>query len=100
MKSRLRGSAPRRGPKIAGPFLRIVSREVTGGYQKAEPITVRFGPSRPRAARCGRHGSVGPYYPFREANTAGDARFGAALLPAEFRKAAIASATDNREVSS
>ena len=92
------GSATR--AEIARTLSRIVSREVSGGYQKAEPIPVRVQGVKASRRTVRIYASIGlSYYPFREANTRAMRDSVRALLPAEFRKAQIELYTDNREVS-
>ena len=92
------GSATR--SEIARTLSRIVSREVSGGYQKAEPITVRVQGVKASRRTVRIYASIGlSYYPFRVENTRAMRDSVRALLPAEFRKAQIELYTDNREVS-
>lgn len=84
---------------IGQTLSRIVSREVSGGYQKAEPITVRVQGVKASRRTVRIYASIGlSYYPFREANTQAMRDSVRALLPAEYRKAQIELYTDNREV--
>ena len=92
------GSATR--TEIARTLSRIVSREVSGGYQKAEPISVRVQGVKASRRVVRIYASIGlSYYPFREGNTQALRDSVRALLPHEFRKARIELYTDNREVS-
>lgn len=85
--------------RIGQTLSRIVSREVSGGYQKAEPITVRVQGVKASRRTVRIYASIGlSYYPFREANTQAMRDSVRALLPAEYRKAQIELYTDNREV--
>ncbi len=85
--------------RIGQSLSRIVSREVSGGYQKAEPITVRVQGVRATRRTVRIYASIGlSYYPFREANVRALRDSVRALLPAEYRKAQIELYTDNREI--
>ena len=76
--------------EIARTLSRIVSREVSGGYQKPEPITVRVQGVKASRRTVRIYASIGlSYYPFREANTRAMRDSVRALLPAEFRKAQV-----------
>lgn len=86
--------------EIGRTLSRIVSREVTGGYQKAEPTNVRIQAVKASRGRVRIYTSVGlSYYPFREDNLRAMRDSVRALLPSEFRKADIELYTDNREAS-
>ena len=55
--------------EIARMLSRVVSREITGGYQKAEPTTVRIEAVKASRSRVQIYATVGlSYYPFREDN--------------------------------
>lgn len=85
--------------RIGRTLSRIVSREVSGGYQKAEPITVRVQAVKASRRTVRIYATIGlSYYPFRVENTAAMRDSVRALLPAEYRKAQIELYTDNREV--
>ena len=76
--------------EIARMLLRVVSREITGGYQKAEPTTVRIAAVKASRSRVQIYATVGlSYYPFREDNVRALRDSVRALLPREFRKARI-----------
>ena len=91
------GSATR--VRIGRALSRIVSREVSGGYQKAEPITVRVQTVKASRRTVRIYATVGlSYYPFRPANVRAMRDSVRALLPAEYRKAQIELYTDNREI--
>ena len=76
--------------RIGRTLSRIVSREVSGGYQKAEPITVRVQAVKASRRTVRIYASIGlSYYPFRVENTAAMRDSVRALLPAEYRKAQI-----------
>ena len=92
------GSATRQ--EIGRTLSRIVSREVSGGYQKPEPITVRVQAVKASRGRVRIYATAGlANYPFREDNLRAMRDSVRALLPHEFRKASIELYTDNREVS-
>ena len=85
--------------EIARMLLRVVSREITGGYQKAEPTTVRIEAVKASRSRVQIYATVGlSYYPFREDNVRALRDSVRALLPREFRKARIEIYTDRREI--
>lgn len=91
------GSATRR--EIGQTLSRIVSREVSGGYQKAEPINVKVEAVKASRSQVRIYASIGlSYYPFREANTEALRDSIRALLPREFRKARVEIYTDRREI--
>ena len=91
------GSATR--VQIGRMLSRIVSREVSGGYQKAEPITVRVQGVKASRRAVRIYATVGlSYYPFRPANVRAMRDSVRTLLPAEYRKAQIELYTDNREI--
>lgn len=91
------GSATR--VQIGRMLSRIVSREVSGGYQKAEPITVRVQGVKASRRTVRIYATVGlSYYPFRPANVRAMRDSVRTLLPAEYRKAQIELYTDNREI--
>ena len=91
------GSATR--AEIARTLSRIVSREVTGGYQRAEPVAVRVQAVKASRSRVQVYTSVGlSWYPFREGSVEALRDSVRALLPQEFRKARIELYTDNREI--
>lgn len=74
--------------EIARTLSRIVSREITGGYQKAEPTTVRIEAIKASRSRVQIYATIGlSYYPFREDNVRALRDSVRALLPQEFRKA-------------
>ncbi|WP_418426441.1 fibronectin type III domain-containing protein [Alistipes sp.] len=85
--------------EIARTLSRIVSREVTGGYQKAEPTYVRIQAVKASRSRVQIYTTVGlSYYPFREDNVQALRDSVRALLPQEFRKACIELYSDQREI--
>lgn len=85
--------------EIARTLSRIVSREVTGGYQKAEPTYVRIQAVKASRNRVQIYTTVGlSYYPFREDNVQALRDSVRALLPQEFRKARIELYSDQREI--
>ena len=85
--------------EIARTLSRIVSREVTGGYQKAEPTYVRIQAVKASRSRVQIYTTVGlSYYPFREDNVQALRDSVRALLPQEFRKARIELYSDQREI--
>ena len=85
--------------EIARMLSRVVSREITGGYQKAEPTTVRIEAVKASRSRVQIYATVGlSYYPFREDNVRALRDSVRALLPREFRKARIEIYTDRREI--
>ena len=85
--------------EIARTLSRIVSREITGGYQKAEPTTVRVEAVKASRSRVQIYATIGlSYYPFREDNVQALRDSVRALLPQEFRKARIELYTDRREI--
>ena len=85
--------------EIARTLSRIVSREVTGGYQKAEPTYVRIQAVKASRGRVQIYTTVGlSYYPFREDNVQALRDSVRALLPQEFRKARIELYSDQREI--
>ena len=85
--------------EIARTLSRIVSCEVTGGYQKAEPTYVRIQAVKASRSRVQIYTTVGlSYYPFREDNVQALRDSVRALLPQEFRKARIELYSDQREI--
>ena len=85
--------------EIARTLSRIVSREVTGGYQKVEPTYVRIQAVKASRSRVQIYTTVGlSYYPFREDNVQALRDSVRALLPQEFRKARIELYSDQREI--
>ena len=79
--------------EIGRTLTRIVAREVSGGYVRIEGVDA----SRKRVRI---YTSVGlSYYPFREENLRAMRDSVRALLPHEFRKAAVELYTDGREAS-
>ena len=92
------GSATRQ--EIGRTLSRIVSREVTSGYQKPEPITVRVQAVKASRSRVRIYATAAlANYPFREENLRAMRDSVRALLPHEFRKAAVELYTDGREAS-
>ena len=90
------GSATRQ--EIGRTLSRIVSREVTSGYQKPEPITVRVQAVKASRSRVRIYATAAlANYPFREENLRAMRDSVRALLPHEFRKAAVELYTDGRE---
>ena len=86
--------------EIARTLSRIVSREISGGYQKPEPTTVKVQAVKASRNRVRIYASIGlSYYPFREENTEALRDSVRAVLPAEYRKARIELYTDNHEIS-
>ena len=95
-----RKSVPRRGRRSAGPFRASFPREVTSGYQKPEPITVRVQAVKASRSRVRIYATAAlANYPFREENLRAMRDSVRALLPHEFRKAAVELYTDGREAS-
>ena len=90
------GSATRQ--EIGRTLSRIVSREVTSGYQKPEPITVRVQAVKASRSRVRIYATAAlANYPFREENLRAMRDSVRALLPHEFRKATVELYTDGRE---
>ena len=78
------GSATRQ--EIGRTLSRIVSREVTSGYQKPEPITVRVQAVKASRSRVRIYATAAlANYPFREENLRAMRDSVRALLPHEFR---------------
>ena len=85
--------------EIARMLSRVVSRQNTGGYQKADPTTMRIEAVKASRSRVQIYATVGlSYYPFREDNVRALRDSVRALLPREFRKARIEIYTDRREI--
>ena len=85
--------------EIARTLSRIVSREVSSGYQKPEPITVKVQAIKASRNRVRIYTSIGlSYYPFREENVKVLRDSVRAVLPNEYRKARIELYTDSHEI--
>ena len=84
---------------ISRTLTRIVSREISSGYQKPEPVTVKVQAVKASRSRVRIYTSIGlSYYPFREENTAALRDSVRAVLPKEYRKARIELYTDGHEI--
>lgn len=84
---------------IGQTLSRIVSREVSGGYQKAEPVTVRVQGVKASRRVVRIYASIGlSYYPFREESVQALRDSVRALLPAGYRKAQVELYTDGHEI--
>lgn len=85
--------------RIGQTLSRIVSREVSGGYQKAEPITVRVQGVKASRRAVRIYATIGlSYYPFRVESVQALRDSVRELLPAQYRKARIELYTDGREI--